>query len=123
MSDTPKVVKLKEKLAQFDDHWAPRKIAEVNDYEVKLVKVSGEFVWHSHEDTDELFLVISGRLTIRLRGGEVVLDPGELFVVPKGVEHCPMAAEETSVLLLEPAGVVNTGDAGGPLTNAVRRLD
>ena len=85
--------------------------------------MSGEFVWHSHEDTDELFLVISGRLTIRLRGGEVVLDPGELFVVPKGVEHCPMAAEETSVMLLEPAGVVNTGEAGGPLTNAVRRLD
>lgn len=85
--------------------------------------MSGEFVWHSHEDTDELFLVISGRLTSRLSGGEVALDPGELFVVPKGVEHCPMAAEETSVMLLEPAGVVNTGEAGGPLTNAVRRLD
>lgn len=116
-------VNLVQKLARFDDFWAPKKVADLNDYEVKLVKVKGEFVWHRHEDTDELFLVISGRLTIRLRDGDVVLEPGELFVVPRGVEHCPVADEETALLLLEPAGVRNTGDAGGPLTNAVETLD
>ena len=122
-TNSPAGVNLRRKLAQFDDHWAPRKIANVNDYEVKVVKVSGEFVWHSHEDTDELFLVISGRLTIQLPDGDVVLGPGELYVVPREVEHRPVAEEETSVMLLEPAGVVNTGDAGGPLTNPVRELD
>jgi len=89
----------------------------------RLVKVKGEFVWHSHQDTDELFIVISGRLTIQLRDGEVVLEPGELYVVPRGVEHCPLADEETAVLLMEPSGVLNTGDAGGPLTKAVETLD
>ncbi|MGW5942380.1 cupin domain-containing protein [Streptomyces celluloflavus] len=115
-------VNLAEKLALFSDHWGPRKVAALNDYEVKVVKVQGEFVWHTHEDTDELFLVISGRLTIQLRDGDVVLGPGELFVVPRGVEHCPRAAEEAAILLLEPAGVVNTGDAGGPLTRAATAL-
>ncbi|WP_411141719.1 cupin domain-containing protein [Streptomyces sp. x-80] len=118
----PASVNLAEKLALFSDHWGPRKIAALNDYEVKVVKVQGEFVWHTHEDTDELFLVISGRLTIQLRDGDVVLEPGELFVVPRGVEHCPRAAEETAILLLEPAGVVNTGDAGGPLTRTATTL-
>ncbi|MFD5493195.1 cupin domain-containing protein [Streptomyces sp. NPDC127091] len=93
-----------------------------NDYEVKLAKLKGEFVWHTHEDTDELFLGISGRLTIQLRDGDVTLEPGELFVVPRGVEHCPVADEETAILLLEPAGVLNTGDAGGPLTKAAEAL-
>ncbi|MDJ0341988.1 cupin domain-containing protein [Streptomyces sp. H10-C2] len=119
----PAPVNIAAALAQFSDQWAQRKIADVNDYEVKIAKLQGEFVWHTHEDTDELFLVISGRLTIQLRDGDVVLEPGELFVVPRGVEHCPLAAEETAILLMEPAGVPNTGDAGGARTTAVRALN
>lgn len=113
---------LAQLLDKFDDRWSPRAIADVNDYEVKLVKLAGEFVWHTHDDTDELFLVLSGRLTIQLRDQDVSLGPGELFVVPRGVEHCPQADEETAALLLEPKGVVNTGDAGGDLTAEVQRL-
>ncbi|AWZ05066.1 MULTISPECIES: cupin domain-containing protein [unclassified Streptomyces] len=121
---TPNVsVNLAHKLAQFDELWTQKRIARLNDYEVKLAKLKGEFVWHAHEDTDELFLVLSGRLTIQLRDGDVVLEPGELFVVPRGVEHCPVAEEETAILLLEPAGVLNTGDAGGPMTKAAETLD
>jgi mannose-6-phosphate isomerase-like protein (cupin superfamily) len=116
------VVNLASMLARFGDHWAPRKIAEINDYDVKLVKVRGDFTWHRHAETDELFLVIGGRLTIQLRDGDVTLAPGELFVVPRGVEHCPRAETETAVLLLEPRGVVNTGDAGGDLTAQVQDL-
>ncbi|MDI3404774.1 cupin domain-containing protein [Streptomyces cavernicola] len=116
-------VNLAEKLSQFSELWSQKKVAALNDYEVKLAKVKGEFVWHTHEDTDELFLVISGRLTIQLRDGDVVLEPGELFVVPRGVEHCPVADEETAILLLEPAGTLNTGDAGGPLSKAAEVLD
>jgi mannose-6-phosphate isomerase-like protein (cupin superfamily) len=116
-------INLAHKLSQFSDHWAQKKIADLNHYEVKLAKLKGEFVWHTHDDTDELFLVISGRLTIQLRDGDVALEPGELFVVPRGVEHCPVAAEETAILLLEPAGVLNTGDAGGPLTRPAEPLD
>ncbi|WP_407289075.1 cupin domain-containing protein [Streptomyces sp. BP-8] len=123
MSQPPAPVDLADKLAQFSDLWSQKKVADLNDYEVKLAKLKGEFVWHTHEDTDELFLVISGRLTIQLRGGDVVLGPGELFVVPRGVEHCPRADEETAVLLLEPAGTLNTGDAGGPRTKAAESLD
>ena len=123
MPPTTDVRNLAALLATFDDHWSPRRIATLNDYEVKLVKVAGEFVWHSHHDTDELFLALTGRLTIQLRDRDVVLEPGELFVVPSGVEHCPRADVETACLLLEPAGVVNTGDAGGPLTNPVRDID
>lgn len=114
---------LEQLLGRFDEHWKPKKIAAVNDYDIKLVKVQGDFVWHDHADTDELFLVLSGRLTIQLRDGEVVLGPGELFVVPRGVEHCPRADEETAALLFEPHTVVNTGDAGGPLTTTVETLD
>lgn len=109
-------------LGKFDDHWSPRTIADINDYEVKLVKVAGEFVWHTHDDTDELFLVLSGRLTIQLRDQDVILRPGELFVVRRGVEHCPRADTETAALLLEPKGVMNTGDAGGEVTATPRRL-
>ena len=111
-----RVVDLRDRLSLFSEHWSPKVVATVNDDEVKVVKVKGEFVWHSHADTDELFLVLDGSLTIRLRDGEVTLGPGQLFVVPRGVEHCPVAAEEASVLLVEPTGVVNTGDAGGDLT-------
>ncbi|HEX9032522.1 MAG TPA: cupin domain-containing protein [Streptosporangiaceae bacterium] len=116
------VVNLASMLARFSDHWAPRKIAEVNDYDVKIVKVQGDFTWHRHAETDELFLVIDGQLTIQLRDGDVTLGPGELFVVPRGAEHCPRADAETAVLLLEPRGVVNTGDAGGDLTAMVQDL-
>ncbi len=111
-----RAIDLADKLSAFDDLWSPKVVARLNDYEVKVVKVRGEFTWHSHEDTDELFLVIAGRLTIQLRDGDVSLGPGQLYVVPQGVEHCPIAAEETQALLLEPAGVVNTGDAGGEQT-------
>ena len=111
-----RVVDLRDKLSLFSEHWSPRVVATLNDYEVKVVKVKGEFVWHSHADTDELFLVVDGSLTIRLPDGDVSLGPGQLFVVPRGVEHCPVAAEEASLVLIEPAGVVNTGDAGGVLT-------
>lgn len=116
------VVNLASMLARFSDHWAPRKIAEINDYDVKIVKVQGDFTWHRHAETDELFLVIDGQLTIQLRDGDVTLGPGELFVVPRGAEHCPRADAETAVLLLEPRGVVNTGDAGGDLTAMVQDL-
>jgi mannose-6-phosphate isomerase-like protein (cupin superfamily) len=113
---------LAELFGRFDEQWSPKKIADLNDYEVKLVKLQGEFVWHSHEDTDELFLVVDGELTIQLRDRDVVLRSGELFVVPRGVEHCPRAERETAVLLLEPRGVVNTGDAGGAMTAELQIL-
>ena len=122
MSESAVPVNLADKLAQFSELWSQKQVAVLNDYEVKLAKLKGEFVWHTHEDTDELFLVISGRLTIQLRDGDVVLEPGELFVVPRGVEHCPRADEETAILLFEPAGTINTGDAGGPMTKAAELL-
>jgi mannose-6-phosphate isomerase-like protein (cupin superfamily) len=115
-------VDLDRALASFTELWSPKLAARLNDYEVKLVKLEGEFVWHTHDDTDELFLVIDGELTIQLRDRDVVLGPHEMYVVPRGVEHCPRAERVTSVLLLEPGGVVNTGDAGGPLTAGVQPL-
>lgn len=118
MSKMPVPVNISDKLAGINELWSQKTVAVLNDYEVKLAKLHGEFVWHSHEDTDELFLVLSGRLTIQLRDGDVALAPGELFVVPRGVEHCPVADEETAILLFEPAGTMNTGDAGGPMTKA-----
>jgi mannose-6-phosphate isomerase-like protein (cupin superfamily) len=114
MATTP--VDLAEKLSLFSEHWSPKVVARLNDYEIKVVKVQGEFVWHTHDDTDELFLVLDGELTIGLRDGDVVLGPGQLFVVPRGVEHCPRADGEVQALLMEPVGVVNTGSAGGELT-------
>lgn len=104
-------INLAEKLAQFDDHWSPRTVAQLNTYDIMVVKVLGEFVWHTHPDTDDFFLVLKGRLTIRLRDREVALGPGELFVVPRGVEHQPYAEEECHLLLIEPTGTPNTGDA------------
>jgi len=109
-------VDITEKLSLFSEHWSPKVVARLNDYEIKVVKVKGEFLWHTHDDTDELFLVVSGELTIQLRDGDVRLGPGQLFVVPRGVEHCPVADGEVHALLIEPTGVVNTGDAGGALT-------
>lgn len=109
-------IDIAEKLASFSEHWSPKVVTRLNDYEIKLVKVQGEFTWHSHDDTDELFFVISGELTIQMRDGDVVLRPGQLFVVPRGERHCPIAVGEVHAMLIEPAGVVNTGDAGGPHT-------
>lgn len=104
------VINLAERLAQFSEHWAPHTVAQLNDYDIMVVKVRGEFVWHSHADTDDFFLVVKGRLMIRLRDREVSLGPGELFVVPRGVEHQPYAEEECHLLLIEPTGTPNTGD-------------
>lgn len=116
------VVNINAMLARFTEHWSPKKIAQVNNYDVRIVKVQGEFTWHQHTDTDEFFLVLDGQLTIQMRDGNVVLEPGELFVVPRGVEHCPRADAETALLLFEPSSVVNTGDAGGDLTANVEEL-
>lgn len=109
-------VDLAAKLSSFTEHWSPKVVARLNDYEIKVVKLEGEFVWHKHEETDELFFVVEGELTIQMRDGDVRLRPGQLFVVPRGVEHCPIAEGEVHAVLIEPAGVRNTGDAGGPLT-------
>src|SRR4029077_19662412 len=107
-------ISLAAKLATFAQHFSPKIVARLNDYDIQVVKVKGEFVWHKHDETDDFFLVLQGRLTIQLRDRDVELEEGELFVVPRGVEHCPRADEEASVLLVEPRGTVNTGDAGGP---------
>lgn len=103
-------VTLSEKFAQFQDHWAPKIVGQVNDSHVKLVKVKGEFVWHHHDDEDEMFLVVNGRLLMKLRDGDVWLDEGELIIIPRGVEHMPVAPEETEILLFEPSTTVNTGN-------------
>ncbi|NIJ77570.1 mannose-6-phosphate isomerase-like protein (cupin superfamily) [Xanthomonas campestris] len=105
-----------DKLALLSQHWSPRVVAEMNDYQFKLVKLQGAFVWHQHADTDEVFIVLDGNMTIEFRDGVVALSTGQMHVVPKGVEHRPAAERECSVLLVEPRGVVNTGDAGGAYT-------
>ena len=109
-------INLAEKLKLFDELWKPRVIAEMNDYQFKLAKIQGDFVWHDHKDTDETFIVLEGTLRIDFRDGHVTLGSGEMFVVPKGVEHKPYAAAEVRILLVEPRGVRNTGDEGGELT-------
>lgn len=109
-------VNFREKLELFDAYWTPKIIAQMNDYHFKLVKIQGEFIWHSHAETDEVFIVLEGEMAIEFRNGRVTLQPGELFVVPKGVEHKPVAAKECHILLVEPAGLVNTGDATSELT-------
>jgi mannose-6-phosphate isomerase-like protein (cupin superfamily) len=111
-----KAINLHEKLERIPLIYTPRVVAELNDYQVKLAKIHGEFVWHQHEDTDELFLVLKGEMEILFRDGSVRLREGELYVVPRGMEHCPRSDEECHILLLEPRGVRNTGDAGGALT-------
>ena len=105
-----KPVDLAEKLATFAEHWQPRTVAEFNGHDVMVVKAQGEFVWHKHDETDDFFLVLRGELTIELRDGSVTLRPGQLFVVPKGVEHRPVAKEEVHLLLIAPSGTPNTGD-------------
>lgn len=114
-----KSINLAEKLATFSDHWAPRVVGAFNGHDLMVVKFQGQFPWHKHDDTDDFFLVLKGEVIIRLRGGDVSLQPGEIFVVPKGVEHAPYAAEEAQVLLIEPMGTPNTGDAA---TAAPRRV-
>jgi mannose-6-phosphate isomerase-like protein (cupin superfamily) len=103
-------INLKDKLEQFSEQWSPKIIAQMNDYHFKIVKVQGEFIWHDHPETDEVFFVLSGQLEILLRDGKVQLYEGDMFVVPKGVEHKPVAEQECHILLVEPAGTVNTGD-------------
>ena len=103
-------INLQEKLSKFSEQWSPKIIAQMNDYHFKVVKVQGEFVWHDHPETDEVFIVLKGQLEIQFRDGSVVLNEGEMFVVPKGVEHKPVAVEECHIMLVEPAGTVNTGD-------------
>jgi len=109
-------VDLAQKLSMLDEAWAPKIVARLNDYDIQVVKIKGEFVWHQHDHTDEFFLVVSGRLTIQMRAGDVELGPGELFVVPRGIEHCPRSDEGAEALLIEPTDTVNTGDAGGEMT-------
>jgi mannose-6-phosphate isomerase-like protein (cupin superfamily) len=112
----PSVINIDEKLALFSDHWSPKIVAQMNDYHFKLVKLQGEFVWHKHNETDEVFIVLQGEMAIDFRDGPVDLAAGEMIVVPRGVEHRPRTADECKILLVEPAGTVNTGDAGGELT-------
>jgi mannose-6-phosphate isomerase-like protein (cupin superfamily) len=109
-------------LSKISEPWQPHRLTSMNDYDVKIVKIHGEFVWHTHPDTDELFLVISGELVIQLRDRDVALGPNDVFVVPRGVEHCPKAAREVQAVLIEPRGTVNTGDAPGALTAELREL-
>ena len=113
---TAAAINLAHKLSLFGEHWSPRVVAEMNDYQFKLVKLQGEFVWHAHADTDETFIVLAGTLRMRFRDRTETLRTGEMIVVPRGVEHCPLADEECHVLVIEPRGVVNTGDAGGERT-------
>jgi mannose-6-phosphate isomerase-like protein (cupin superfamily) len=114
-----KGINLADKLSTFSEHWQPRVVGQFNGHDLMVVKVKGEFVWHKHDDTDDFFLVLKGRINIQLRDGIVSLGPGEIFVVPKGVEHRPVADDEAHVLLIEPQGTPNTGNAA---TAAVRRV-
>ena len=109
-------INLQEKLSKFSEHWTPKIIAQMNDTHFKVVKVQGEFVWHHHAKTDEVFVVLKGQLEIQFRDGTVNLNEGEMYVVPKGKEHRPIAVEECQILLIEPAGLVNTGDVQSELT-------
>jgi mannose-6-phosphate isomerase-like protein (cupin superfamily) len=112
-------INLARKLATFSEHWQPRVVGQFNGHDLMVAKVKGEFVWHRHDDTDDFFLVLSGRITIRMRDGDVSVGAGEIFVVPKGAEHCPVADDEAHILLIEPAGTPNTGDSA---TAAPRRV-
>ena len=109
-------INFQDKLAKFSEHWTPKVIAEMNDYQFKLVKIQGEFVWHNHSDTDEVFIVIEGSMKIEVDEETVELNEGEMYVVPKGVQHKPYAENECKVMLVEPKGVVNTGESDSELT-------
>ena len=109
-------INLQDKFNLFSERWTPKIIAQLNNYQFKLVKLQGEFTWHNHTETDEVFIVVEGSMEILFRDGKVTLSAGEMFVVPKGVEHKPRAANECKLMLVEPAGTINTGNAGGQLT-------
>jgi len=109
-------INLRDKFGRIGEHWQPRVVAEMNDYQFKLAKIQGEFVWHKHDDTDEGFIVVDGRMQLEFRDGKVELNAGEMYVVPRGVEHKPIAENECAIMLVEPRGTVNTGDAGGERT-------
>ena len=111
-----RAINFRQKLGLFQEQWQPKVIAELNDYQFKIVKLEGDFLWHDHKDTDEAFIVLDGELRIDFRDGAVTIGPGEMYVVPKGVEHKPYAAREVKMLLIEPRGVPNTGDQGGDRT-------
>ncbi len=116
MHKTHQAISFSEKLAKIIGLWQPRVIAEMNDYQFKLVRIEGDFIWHDHPDTDETFIVLSGELRIDFRDGAVSIGPGEMFVVPRGTEHKPFAEQEVHLLLIEPRGTLNTGHAGGDRT-------
>jgi len=103
-------VNIAEKFAQFSEHWSPKIVGEINNFHVKLAKLKGEFMWHHHEEEDEMFLVIKGRLLMKFRDRDVTIDEGEFIIVPHGVEHLPVAEEEVELILFEPAGTLNTGN-------------
>jgi mannose-6-phosphate isomerase-like protein (cupin superfamily) len=109
-------INLAEKFDRFTDHWSPKIVADLNDSHVKLAKVQGEFVWHRHAEEDELFIVVQGELTIELRDGQVTLGPGEMVVIPRGIEHRPVAKEEVRLMLIEPKAIRHTGDVISELT-------
>ena len=109
-------INLNEKLSMFSEHWSPKIVAEMNDYHIKLVKIKGDFVWHNHEDTDEVFIVIEGNMKIEFEKKTVELNEGEMYVVPKGVNHKPFAESECKIMIIEPSGVVNTGNIESNLT-------
>jgi mannose-6-phosphate isomerase-like protein (cupin superfamily) len=109
-------INFRDKFGLFAEQWQPKVVAEMNDYQFKLVKLRGDFIWHDHKDTDETFIVLEGELRIDFRDGAVKISAGEMFVVPKGIEHKPFAAAEVKLLLIEPRGVLNTGSAGGERT-------
>jgi mannose-6-phosphate isomerase-like protein (cupin superfamily) len=113
-----KAINLQEKFGLFAERWQPKVIAEMNDYQFKVVKLQGDFIWHDHKDTDETFIVMEGNLRIDFRDGAVLIGPGEMFVVPRGVEHKPSAESEVKLMLIEPRGVRNTGEEGGERTAA-----
>jgi mannose-6-phosphate isomerase-like protein (cupin superfamily) len=116
MQKTYQSIKFSEKLARITDYWQPRVIAEMNDYQFKIVRIEGDFIWHDHPETDETFIVLTGELRLDFRDGFVLVGPGELFVVPKGVEHKPSAQGKVEMVLIEPRGTLNTGHAGGERT-------
>lgn len=113
---TYQAINLNDKFGLFSERWCPKVIAELNDYQIKIVKLQGDFVWHHHQDTDEMFMVIEGEMRIDFPDGAVHLTAGEIFIVPKGIEHKPMAENEVKLMLIEPRGVRNTGEAGGERT-------
>ena len=111
-----KKINFKDKYSKFSKHWSPRIIAEMNDYQFKLAKIKGEFIWHNHKDTDETFIVLEGEMILKFRDSEVKLSKGEMYVVPKGIDHKPCAEKECKILVVEPRGVINTGEVVGDLT-------